>query len=510
MAEENTAKETLCINQMIGKKIDTMMVEEDFVVPDIKPDILSTIHTNGTVCIYKKEVLDGKIKIDGCIKVYIMYLADDENASVRSLNTNLEFSQIVDFDKVKESMMLEQQVTLKSVECRVLNGRKVSVKAIMDMELKVFSNEEVEFIKQIDTVPDVQLLNENLRISSLLGTGTTKVYAKDTIMIDNVDDLAEIMKVDVLVKNKETKISYNKVLAKADANVKIVYLTTDNRINMISNNIPVMGFIDMPNVADEHLCDMQYEIKNVLMKPNNVEEHSIYVEIELELSAHVYETKDVNVIQDLYSPTVNLAYKQKMIKAMSEKQIITDVCAVREKQFINEIGNHKIYDVDVLPSITKQTVLKDRIIYEGELALTFLFAADNSSRMSTQNVNLPFHYTMDCIGIDQNSQVETNMELIMQDFVVMPDESMDIKIDLQFSVQVSNVRNINVIEEIAIEETRKEERYSLVIYFVKPGDTLWNIAKRFKSTVPNIVKMNEIENENKINVGEQLFIPMSR
>lgn len=380
----------------------------------------------------------------------------------------------------------------------------------MDMELKVFSNEEVEFIKQIDTVPDVQLLNENLRISSLLGTGTTKVYAKDTIMIDNVDDLAEIMKVDVLVKNKETKISYNKVLAKADANVKIVYLTTDNRINMISNNIPVMGFIDMPNVADEHLCDMQYEIKNVLMKPNNVEEHSIYVEIELELSAHVYETKDVNVIQDLYSPTVNLAYKQKMIKAMSEKQIITDVCAVREKQFINEIGNHKIYDVDVLPSITKQTVLKDRIIYEGELALTFLFAADNSSRMSTQNVNLPFHYTMDCIGIDQNSQVETNMELIMQDFVVMPDESMDIKIDLQFSVQVSNVRNINVIEEIAIEETRKEERYSLVIYFVKPGDTLWNIAKRFKSTVPNIVKMNEIENENKINVGEQLFIPMSR
>lgn len=510
MAEENTAKETLCINQMIGKKIDTMMVEEDFVVPDIKPDILSTIHTNGTVCIYKKEVLDGKIKIDGCINVYIMYLADDENASVRSLNTNLEFSQIVDFDKVKESMMLEQQVTLKSIECRVLNGRKVSVKAIMDMELKVFSNEEVEFIKQIDTVPDVQLLNENLRISSLLGTGTTKVYAKDTIMIDNVDDLAEIMKVDVLVKNKETKISYNKVLAKADANVKIVYLTTDNRINMISNNIPVMGFIDMPNVADEHLCDMQYEIKNVLMKPNSVEEHSIYVEIELELSAHVYETKNVNVIQDLYSPTVNLAYKQKMIKAMSEKQMITDICAVREKQFISEIGNHKIYDVDVLPSITKQTILTDRIIYEGELALTFLFAADNSSRMSTQNVILPFHYTMDCIGIDQNSQVETNVELTMQDFVVMPDESMDIKIDLQFSVQVSNVRNINVIEEIAIEETRKEERYSLVIYFVKPGDTLWNIAKRFKSTVPNIVKMNEIENENKINVGEQLFIPMSR
>ena len=467
MAEEKTTKETICINQMIGQKIDTMMVEEDFVVPDVKPDILSAIHTNGTVCIYKKEVMDGKIKIDGCVNVYIMYLADDENANVRSLNTNLEFSQMIDFDKAKEGMMLEEKVILKSIECRVLNGRKVSIKGIMDIELKLFSNEEVEFIKQIDMVSDIQLLNENLKVNSLLGTGTTRVYAKDTIVVDNIDDIAEIMKIDIAIRNKENKISYNKVLAKADANVKMMYLTTDNRINIVTNNIPVMGFIDMPNVADENLCDMQYEIKNILVKPNNVEEHSVYIEIELEINCNVYETKEVNIIQDLYSPTIDLTYKQKMMKAMSEKQII-----------------------------------------RGEITLNFLFATDNSSKVSTQSMTMPFNYTMDCVGIDQNSDIQTNMEMITQDFVIMPDESIDIKMDIEFTVQASNMRNINVIEEVSIEENRKGDRHSLVIYFVKPGDSLWNIAKRFKSTVPNIVRMNEIENENKINIGDQLFIPM--
>lgn len=508
MAEEKTTKETICINQMIGQKIDTMMVEEDFVVPDVKPDILSAIHTNGTVCIYKKEVMDGKIKIDGCVNVYIMYLADDENANVRSLNTNLEFSQMIDFDKAKEGMMLEEKVILKSIECRVLNGRKVSIKGIMDIELKLFSNEEVEFIKQIDMVSDIQLLNENLKVNSLLGTGTTRVYAKDTIVVDNIDDIAEIMKIDIAIRNKENKISYNKVLAKADANVKMMYLTTDNRINIVTNNIPVMGFIDMPNVADENLCDMQYEIKNILVKPNNVEEHSVYIEIELEINCNVYETKEVNIIQDLYSPTIDLTYKQKMMKAMSEKQIIRDICAIREKQFLSEIGNHRLYDVDVSPSITRQTVLKDRVIYEGEIMLNFLFATDNSSKVSTQSMTMPFNYTMDCVGIDQNSDIQTNMEMITQDFVIMPDESIDIKMDIEFTVQASNMRNINVIEEVSIEEKRKGDRHSLVIYFVKPGDSLWNIAKRFKSTVPNIVRMNEIENENKINIGDQLFIPM--
>lgn len=32
-------------------------------------------------------------------------------------------------------------------------------------------------------------------------------------------------------------------------------------------------------------------------------------------------------------------------------------------------------------------------------------------------------------------------------------------------------------------------------------------SKKFRSTVENIVKINEIEDENKIYVGQQLFIP---
>lgn len=49
-------KETLCINQIIGQKIDTAIIEEDFVVPDIKPDILNTINTDANICIYKKKL----------------------------------------------------------------------------------------------------------------------------------------------------------------------------------------------------------------------------------------------------------------------------------------------------------------------------------------------------------------------------------------------------------------------------------------------------------------------
>lgn len=483
------------------------MCEEDFIVPDIKPDILNTIRTNGTVCIYKKEVMDGKVRIEGSINVYIMYLADDETSSIRSLNTTLSFSQTIDFERVKEGMLLEDKIALKSLEAKVINGRKVNVRAMLDLDLKIVSNEELEFVKEIDDIKDAQTLDRSITLNSLLGSGFTKVYAKDTIVIDSLDNLAEIMKVDFTIINKETKISYNKVLVKADACVKMVYLTEDNRICTTSNLIPVMGFIDMPDVTDENICDVQYEIKNLLVKPNNIEEHSIYVEAELKINARVYQSKQLNIIEDLYSPSVNLVYKQKQIQAIAQKEMVRDTCSIREKQFISEIGNRKIYDVDINPRIENQTILKDRILYEGELELNFLFEAEGSSRVGTKNMTLPFTFNMDCMGATPTSKIETNIEITLQDFTIMPDESIDIKIDLEFLVNLSNSQNMQVIEEVNVDETRQNERYSLIIYFVKPGDTLWKIAKKFRSTISNIAKINGIEDENKINVGQQLFIP---
>ena len=47
----------------------------------------------------------------------------------------------------------------------------------------------------------------------------------------------------------------------------------------------------------------------------------------------------------------------------------------------------------------------------------------------------------------------------------------------------------------------------MVIYFVKPGDTLWKIAKNFKSTINDIVSVNGLEDANKIYPGQQLYIP---
>ena len=98
-----TEKESVCINQLVGQKKDEITVEGDVIVNDIKPDVLSIISTSGIPCVYKKEVMDGKIKLDGSINTYIIYLADSDASSVRSLNTVLDFTRNYRYGKLLKS-----------------------------------------------------------------------------------------------------------------------------------------------------------------------------------------------------------------------------------------------------------------------------------------------------------------------------------------------------------------------------------------------------------------------
>ena len=79
------------------------------------------------------------------------------------------------------------------------------------------------------------------------------------------------------------------------------------------------------------------------------------------------------------------------------------------------------------------------------------------------------------------------------------------KVNIQFSLEISDSADINIIDEIKLLENRNVQNYSMVIYLVKPGDTVWKIAKRYKTTVSNIMELNNLENDN-IKVGDKLYI----
>lgn len=502
----DTIKENLCINKLVATKKEVIMIEGDMIVPDSKPDILNTICTSGVVCIYKKDISDEKIRLEGNINTYIMYMADDNQDKVRGLTTSLDFSESIQVSGCKEGMEFNINTRLKSIEAKVINGRKVGIKAAIEVEIKVYSNEDVEIVNDIQNSNEIQILKEDLRVNSLVGRGDTKIYAKDTISIDNIDNLAEILKASVCICDKDIKISYNKILTKSEVEIKIMYLTEDNRINSVTTKIPVVGFIDIPNVTEENICDINYEIRNMVLKPNSVEEHSIYIEIEIGVSAIVYEEKQINLIQDLYSPNESLDFNKKRITTISNKKTVRDIKQIREKITFEGIENRNIIDVDVIPIIEKEKRLNNRIIYEGVLELKVILSNDDL-QIDTRVAKIPFDYTLEDSNNNENINKSMEIEVINKDFIIQDSGVVKTNIDLLMNSDSYITTNMNIINEIQSNGEREEEDYSILMYITKKDDTLWKIAKRFGSTIDDIVRTNGIEDKDKIYPGQKLFIP---
>ena len=114
---------------------------------------------------------------------------------------------------------------------------------------------------------------------------------------------------------------------------------------------------------------------------------------------------------------------------------------------------------------------------------------------------------MDVNGVNANSKIETEVELKDDNFVIESPGMINSNIELELNSQVLKKEHIHVIDDITINDEMIEDPYSMVIYFVKPEDTLWKIAKQFRSTPEDIAKINEIEDERKLLTGKQLFIP---
>ena len=105
--------------------------------------------------------------------------------------------------------------------------------------MKIYSQVSVDIITDLNN-NDIQVLNKNMRVNSLVGDGSTKTSVKENIAIENTDNLAEILSAQFCLVDKDIKISYNKILAKAEVEAKIIYLTEEGRICTVKSRLPLV------------------------------------------------------------------------------------------------------------------------------------------------------------------------------------------------------------------------------------------------------------------------------
>ena len=505
-----TINETINSTQLISNDKKIKIVEGDMTVPDIKPDILSLVDVDSEVYITKVETENGRVNVEGVLDVSVIYMSDDENGTFRNLNNVFNFYETFNTDEVMEDSIVDLKVYKGATECKVINGRKINIKVPITLDLKTMNNVESCIAKDVVDDRNVHIQKENINMSILCNCKTQEINLKENISLDeNCPPIGEILRANIKLINEDYKISYNKILAKADALIKIIYIADNERQTpeFFESTVPVMGFIDYEGINEDMKVKLDFNVKSFIVRPiyQDLKSVSFAVESDIDVKACVYNNQEINIISDIYRPDMNLNCEYNDVNIIQNIINQKENIEMTQGLLIPDLENVRVLNIDATPNITKKSVLDGKVALEGNIVFDILFYNETKRTIENKKMELPFQQVVRVNGLQPGMDADVDIDVVQIDYQKIDGNQMQIRLLANIKVSVEEERTIRGITNIDSEEIFDINTPSIVIYYVKPGDSLWNIAKRFRTTVSDIMEENELQNDN-IVPGQQLVI----
>lgn len=501
-------KDILKVDELKGYEEIETLVDTEIYLNQTKPDIENILWVDGKVEILSTKIIRDKVLVNGLIKFKVVYRSSEEELNIYTLETNSDFREEIEIEGITEDMIGETGYKLEYIEYDLVDERKVSLNAFVTLWGKVEQTNSVEIIGEVKEGQNLQFLKERIKYNDIFAREETYVLLKEAFEIgEELPAIEEVLKIDLHPYEKEINISTDRTIVSGLMECSIIYFD-GNKLNSINKDIPFTHFLEMDELTENSQCQIkmevvegEYEIKEDIEGELKV----LDIEAKVKMGVKVYEQREKEVIIDAYSTSNKVELKLEEITLMENiKDLVGRENIVKE---IKEKGLKEVYAVEGSPSIIDSHYVDDKILVEGMLSLNIYCLEDLKDEIITLKEEVPYKSYLTTEEFDK--EVDINVETSLEELNYSLKEGV-LTIDgtIKNHIFINRQRNINIVGEI--EETDeiidKKEGPSIIIYIVQNDDELWDISKRYNTTVEEIILANDIASPSTLMPGEKIII----
>lgn len=512
-----TRKE-ITIDKKVGSETSQILIEGDIIVPDTKPDIDTILKTTANSYIDSKEIANEKINFKGNLGIHMLYIAKGEHKPIYSMQTNVPINDFINMEGIDKNMTVFTSCKITNVEHKIINDRKVSFRVIIDVCGEVFSKDRFETVTNIEELPESQMKKCNFNFNKIVCAKFDRFIIKDDIQVPSgYPNISDILQCDISFNNKEIKVSNDKVNISGDLKVCALYKGIDGEgiIEYFEDTIPFSGSLETEGSLENMDSDIYLDIqdKNVqIYNDSDGEPRVIGIEIYVGCNIKISFEDEFEMLEDAYTldktleiSKNNICYPSLVCKNQNQVNLkevfkFDDNCP-SILQIVKADGNVIVDDIKVID---------DKVVVEGIVDCNILYITNNDDApMHCYNTILPYQQVIETKGSNSNSLAQVNSSLENIGINMLSDKEVEVRCLLSFDTCVINEKEIGFIIDVIFNDLDEEflnNIGSMTIYVVQKGDTLWKLAKRFNTTVEDIVEINDIENPDLIYPGERLLI----
>ncbi|OAA86679.1 Spore coat assembly protein ExsA [Clostridium ljungdahlii] len=506
-------KENIECEQLLAENFSDTVIKAEYVIPDTNPDVKEILILNAKPSITNKEVMQDKVFVEGKIEYTLLYLAEEsENMGIYSVNYTGSFSNYVEVPGTEHMMLCDSDCYVEHMNCTIANERKIVIEGIIKLKAEVYKKYEFEVIKDVTGSEDIQMLKNPATVDKIVGTVSGDLVAKTEIQI-SVDkpQVGSVLEYNINIHKKDIKVLEDKISVEAYVLIRMLYRGKDTRdIVCIEKDVFVNKELPMQGVnpsMESHTDFNIDEVEHTMREDDLGENRIVEIEVLVKSNTKVMYKEDMDIIEDAYSPSSLMQMEKEDYELNVMHGQNTTQSMVKSNIEINE----GIKPTEVIMSygdvcITDKKIVEDKVIVEGVLNAKILYK-NSENQIEKSNEEIPFSCSVDIpeSKIDMQCIAKVSLESIEGEIEV---DTIAIKAVIEVYARVNYITHKEFLVNIdTLEGEFPDKKSSLTIYVVQQGDTLWKIAKKYYTTVENLVKLNSIEDPDVIKSGEKLIIP---
>lgn len=477
-----------------------LSVETEIVLADYDSPVFKIIKSTMEHLVTQKYISGGKLVVEGFIKISIYYQPPaTEKLSV--IFKKVPFQKQLDVNESDVDLsFIDITGQTQYINTRPQSSTRIDVRGAYLLGIKYMSAKENSVITAISN-KNVCVDNTTIDFFTLSGQNIRQFNVEDEI--DFGDDFHKIIRVEHVIATPETGVHTDKVVVKGEILTNIFYTTNNSDdIKKTTKSFMYNQIIDMPDVKENHFIQSDISVSSFGISQNQ-ETKKFVANIVVLVDLRAFSKGQIIAVKDAFSREYEYENKNETLIVDTN---IYNVEKTIPWQTNEKIGKeYAVSNVFFEISPVKNYFEINKNIVKAKLTVNIIarnVQNEYECFVKTQDIMLDFlenckQYDEICVQLNATGYT-----------AIQTEDTVQINANICASGIVIEKQPIKLLKSFE-ENTDKpveQEDESLVIYYGKKGEKVFEIAKNHLANPQFIMEENELQTE-KLTANQMLFIP---
>lgn len=501
-------KESVSASVRVMEKNSKTYVEASVIVPDRKPDILKVLQIDATSAVTGSRLQKGKLFVEGRVDVTVLYLPDGDEGGICSIGASFDFDDVIEDAAIDENMYKCVMCDVDRVDINLINSRKIAVRAAVAVDAEVVAEVDAEYISGLDS-SDAGMKFGEVCTSSIVAADSCEFLMKEQTRIgDGNSDIAEILKTDVRIEDKEIRCVTNKVIVKGNICAAVLYLDENRGICHTDARLPFTEVFETEESCEGDLPQVTCSVIEKKCAPAIDSDGNMRLldfEILVGVNMCVRREKCIKYLSDCYFFGAQTICARETLRLERIYRHPKEIKSVRESLPTDARlpGPNTIYGTAARPRVLSVEQKDGNINISARLEVAVLYLSDSGdSPVCCRKAEIPVECS---VRAETKAQVYVEAECEHISCSLTADGAMELRAAVAFSVEENEDVEIEAVCDV--QKGEKTGGSELIILFADGKEELWDIAKKYRVGCEELAELNGIEPDCVPSAHTRLIIP---